>query len=281
MSSSLPGVRVVWWIVATPAAWHTVAGMGARSSSPRPAVPRSSVAPRCPTPCAGPGEVLIEVVAAGVNRADVMQRQGHYPPPPGAPDYPGLECSGRIAALGDGVDGLVGRRRGVRPARRRRLRRAGRRAGRPGAARARAASTLVDAAALPEVACTVWSNVFMLAGLRPGETLLVHGGVSGIGTMAIQLGQRGRRPRGGDGRVGGEARRLPRARRRDPRQLPRGGLRRAGPGGDRRGTAPTSSSTTWARKYLARNVDVLAINGRLVVIGLQGGTQGRARPRRC
>ena len=80
-------------------------------------------------------------------------------------------------------------------------------------------------------------------------------------------------------RVGGEARGLPRARRGDPRQLPRAGLRRGGARGHRRARAPTSSSTTWARKYLARNVDALAANGRLVIIGLQGGTQGRARPR--
>ena len=139
-----------------------------------------------PDATAGPGEVLVAVTAAGVNRADLMQRMGHYPPPPGAPEYPGLECSGTIAALGAGVAGwsvgdevcgllsgggyaelvavpagqLLPVPRGV---------------------------SLVEAAALPEVACTVWSNVFMTAVLQPGEMLLVHGGSSGIGTMAIQL----------------------------------------------------------------------------------------------
>src|ERR687886_2921165 len=139
-----------------------------------------------PDPVAGFGEIVIEVAAAGVNRADLLQRQGNYPPPAGAPEWPGLECSGRIAEVGDGVEGwrigdevcallsgggyaervavpvgqLLPVPRGV---------------------------DVVSAAALPEVACTVWSNVFMLAGLRPGETLLVHGGSSGIGTMAIQL----------------------------------------------------------------------------------------------
>ena len=76
-----------------------------RSSSPSQAVPRFSSGPRCPTRVPGPGEVLIDVAASAVNRADMMQRQGFYPPPPGAPPYPGLECSGTIAALGDGVTG--------------------------------------------------------------------------------------------------------------------------------------------------------------------------------
>ena len=137
-------------------------------------------------PQPGPGEVLVEVAAAGVNRADLMQRQGLYPPPPGAPPYPGLECSGTVAALGDGVSGWqVGDQvcallsgggyaeQVVVPA--------GQLLPVP------KGSTLIEAAAFPETACTVYSNVFLTAGLVAGETLLVHGGGSGIGTMAIQL----------------------------------------------------------------------------------------------
>jgi putative PIG3 family NAD(P)H quinone oxidoreductase len=139
-----------------------------------------------PDPRPGPGEVLVEVAAAGVNRADLMQRQGLYPPPPGAPPYPGLEISGVIAALGHGVTGW-------RPGQQVCALLSG------GGYAERVAvpagqllpvppgSTLVEAAALPEAACTVYSNVFLTARLAAGETLLVHGGGSGIGTMAIQL----------------------------------------------------------------------------------------------
>jgi len=139
-----------------------------------------------PDPVPGPGEVLVEVAAAGVNRADVLQRMGFYPPPPGAPLYPGLECSGRISALGPGVTvwqpgdevcALLG-----------------------GGGYAEQVAvpqgqllpvpdgvSLVDAAGLPETACTVYATVFQQARLTPGETILVHGGAGGIGTMAIQL----------------------------------------------------------------------------------------------
>jgi putative PIG3 family NAD(P)H quinone oxidoreductase len=139
-----------------------------------------------PDPVAGPGEVLVDIVGAGINRADLMQRQGLYPPPPGAPPYPGLECSGRVAGLGPGVQdwhlgdevcALLGgggyAEKVAVPT--------GQLLPRP------AGVTLTDAAGLPEVACTVHANVFDRAGLAPGETLLVHGGASGIGTMAIQL----------------------------------------------------------------------------------------------
>jgi putative PIG3 family NAD(P)H quinone oxidoreductase len=139
-----------------------------------------------PDPRPGPGEVLVEVAAAGVNRADLMQRQGLYPPPPGAPPYPGLECSGTVAALGDGVTGwhpgeqvcalLSGGGYAERVAVP-----AGQLLPVP------KGITLVEAAALPETACTVYSNVFLTARLAAGETLLIHGGGSGIGTMAIQL----------------------------------------------------------------------------------------------
>jgi putative PIG3 family NAD(P)H quinone oxidoreductase len=139
-------------------------------------------------PQPGPGEVLIDVVAAGVNRADLLQRQGNYPPPPGASELIGLECSGRISGLGPGVEGfeigdevcalLAGGGYAERVAVP-----AGQVLPRPEGV------TLVEAAALPETVCTVWSNIFMLASLRPQETLLVHGGASGIGTTAIQLGK--------------------------------------------------------------------------------------------
>jgi putative PIG3 family NAD(P)H quinone oxidoreductase len=137
-------------------------------------------------PRPGPGEVLIEVTAAGVNRADMMQRQGFYPPPPGAPPYPGLECSGTVAALGEGVtkwqidDRVCALLSGggyaeqvVVPA--------GQLLPAP------KSTTLVEAAGLPETVCTVYANVFLGARLAVGETLLIHGGGSGIGTTAIQL----------------------------------------------------------------------------------------------
>jgi putative PIG3 family NAD(P)H quinone oxidoreductase len=139
-----------------------------------------------PDPVPGPGEVVIDVAASAVNRADMMQRQGAYPPPAGAPPYPGLECSGTIAALGDGVTGwrrndqvcalLAGGGYAEKVAVP-----AGQLLPLPQATR------LVKAAALPETICTVYSNVFQLARLAKGETLLVHGGGSGIGTTAIQL----------------------------------------------------------------------------------------------
>jgi putative PIG3 family NAD(P)H quinone oxidoreductase len=137
-------------------------------------------------PVAGAGDVVIDVVAAGVNRADLLQRQGHYPPPPGASVVPGLECSGRIREIGLDVDGwrigdevcalLSGGGYAERVAVP-----AGQLLPAP------AGVTLTHAAGLPEAACTVWSTVFAVGRLSAGETLLVHGGTSGIGTFAIQL----------------------------------------------------------------------------------------------
>lgn len=139
-----------------------------------------------PDPVPAAGEVVIDIAASGVNRADILQRQGGYPPPPGAPSYLGLECSGRIAGIGDEVTGwrigdevcalLSGGGYAERVAVP-----AGQVLPVPGGV------SMVEAAALPEVACTVHANVVTLAGLRAGQTLLVHGGASGIGTMAIQL----------------------------------------------------------------------------------------------
>lgn len=138
-----------------------------------------------PVPQPGPGEVLIRVAAAGVNRPDVLQRQGGYPPPPGAPETPGLEVAGWIAACGPESDFALGApvcalvagggyaEYCVAPA--------------PQVLPVPAGLDLVAAAALPETFFTVWSNVFDRAGFRAGESLLVHGGSSGIGTTAIQL----------------------------------------------------------------------------------------------
>jgi putative PIG3 family NAD(P)H quinone oxidoreductase len=141
-----------------------------------------------PDPRPGRGEVVLDVAAAGVNRADMMQRQGHYPPPPGAPPYPGLECSGIIAAVGAGVTGwqpgdqacalLAGGGYAEKVAVP-----AGQLLPVP------ESTTLIEAAALPETVCTVYANVFQGARLAKGETLLIHGGSSGIGTTAIQLGK--------------------------------------------------------------------------------------------
>ena len=141
---------------------------------------------RRPTPKPGPGEVLIEISAAGVNRPDVMQRKGLYPPPPGASDIPGLEIAGKVVALGEGVHqpaigesvcALV--------------------TGGGYAEYCLAAAALclpipkglgpIEAAAIPETFFTVWTNVFERGGLKAGESMLVHGGSSGIGTTAIQL----------------------------------------------------------------------------------------------
>lgn len=143
-----------------------------------------------PEPKAGPGEVLIDVTATAVNRADTLQRRGLYPPPPGSSQIIGLECSGRIASL----DAVLPEKRG------------GWSVGDPvcallagGGYAERVAVPIgqvmpvpagIDlglAAALPEVACTVWSNLFLVGNLLPAQTLLVHGGAGGIGTFAIQL----------------------------------------------------------------------------------------------
>ncbi|HWJ76385.1 MAG TPA: NAD(P)H-quinone oxidoreductase [Kaistia sp.] len=139
-----------------------------------------------PLPGPGAGEILIRVAASGVNRPDIFQRQGHYPPPKGASDLPGLEVSGHIAALGAGATGhaigdavtaLLSGGGYAEYA----LASAGCALPVPGGL------SLVEAAALPETVFTVWHNVFERGGLLEGETLLVHGGTSGIGTTAIQI----------------------------------------------------------------------------------------------
>jgi putative PIG3 family NAD(P)H quinone oxidoreductase len=216
-----------------------------------------------PDPIAGPGEVLLDIVAAGINRADISQRQGSYPPPPGAPEYPGLEASGRIAALGEGVTGwqvgdevcalLAGGGYAERVAAP-----AGQLLPIPKGV------SLVEAAGLPEVVCTVWSNVFMLADLQEGESFLVHGGASGIGTIAIQLAKaRGARVLC----TAGSEEKLQRC-----REL----------GADIAINYRTEDFVKEAAPvdvildnigadYLTRNVETLGTGGRLMIIGFQSG----------
>lgn len=216
-----------------------------------------------PDPSPGPGEVVLDVAAAGVNRADLLQRQGRYPPPPGASDVPGLECSGVVRAVGEGVVGLAPGDEVCA------LLAGGGYATRVAVPAVQCLPVprgvdLVTAAALPEAACTVWSNVVTTGRLAPGETLLVHGGASGIGTFAIQV------AKALDARVvvTASARKLDRCR---------------ALGADE---AYDYTTDDWTRvaadvvldivgaKYLAANVGVLRPGGRLVVIGLQGGVKG-------
>jgi putative PIG3 family NAD(P)H quinone oxidoreductase len=224
-----------------------------------------------PTPPYGPGEVLVQVAATAVNRADTLQRMGFYNPPTGASPYPGLECSGRIAAVGADVAGwqvgdevcalLSGGGYAEQVAVP-----AGQLLPVP------AGVSLIEAAGLPEVTCTVWSNVFQLATLQPGELLLVHGGTSGIGTMALQLAARH------GSRVVctvGSDKKAKRA-----EEL---GAERAIRYRDEDFVEVVQSMTdgrgadvildNMGAKYLGRNVDALSVGGRLVIIGMQGGTR--------
>jgi putative PIG3 family NAD(P)H quinone oxidoreductase len=215
-------------------------------------------------PSPGAGEVLVLVAATAVNRADLLQREGFYPPPKGASPIPGLELSGLIVELGEGVEGWkVGdfacamvtgggyAEFAVVPV---------------GALmRIPDDIDLVSAAALPEAACTAWSNLFMLGGLRAGERVLIHGGASGIGTMAIQLARW----------IGAEVITTASAGKHDVCTFL---------GADKCIDYKTEDFATEVAdvnvildvigaKYLAKNMQVLGENGRLIVIGLQGGTK--------
>ncbi|MFF3012890.1 NAD(P)H-quinone oxidoreductase [Streptomyces sp. NPDC057939] len=237
----------------------------------QPGGPEALVWADVPDPVAGEGEVLVEVAASAVNRADVLQRQGFYDPPPGASPHPGLECSGRITAVGPGVSGWsVGDEVCA-------LLSGGGYAQRVAVPAGQLLPVpqgvdLVSAAALPEVVATVWSNVFMVAGLRPGETLLVHGGSSGIGTMAIQLGKAvgarvavtagGKEKLARCAELGADV--LIDYREQDFVEELRSAT--GGAGAD-------VILDIMGAKYLARNLDALAVNGRLAVIGMQGGVK--------
>jgi putative PIG3 family NAD(P)H quinone oxidoreductase len=225
--------------------------------------PDSLVWTEVPDPEPAAGEVIVQVTAAAVNRADLMQRQGHYPPPAGAPPYPGLECSGVISATGPGVtDHRVGERVCA-------LLSGGGYAERVAVPAGQLLPvpqglSVQESAALPEAACTVWSNVVDIARLRTGETLLVHGGASGIGTFAIQLGKA----------LGARVVTTARAIKHD---------RLKALGADVTVDYSTEDFTEhradvildiMGAKYLARNVEALKPDGRIAIIGMQGGRKG-------
>lgn len=221
---------------------------------------------------ARPGEVVIKVAAAGVNRADVLQAAGKYPPPPGASEIIGMEVSGVIAEIGDGVtEWSVGQEVCALLA---------------GGGYAEYVAVpagqvlpipsgvdLVDAAGLPEVACTVWSNVVLIAGLSRGQLLLAHGGASGIGSHAIQI------ARALGARVAvtaGSTEKLEFCRDlgaditinyRDEDFVAR--LR-----DETNGAGANVILDIMGAAYLDRNIDALASDGQLVIIGMQGGVKG-------
>ncbi|GAB1644017.1 NAD(P)H-quinone oxidoreductase [Krasilnikovia sp. MM14-A1259] len=236
-----------------------------------PGGPEALVWTEVPDPEPGPGEVVVDVTAAAVNRADLLQRQGHYPPPRGASPYPGLECSGVITATGPGVEEhRVGERVCA-------LLAGGGYAQRVAVPEGQLLPvpqglSVQESASLPEVACTVWSNVVDVARLAKGETLLVHGGGGGIGTFAIQFGKA----------LGARVMVTARAAKHDR-------LRALGAdltidytvtdfvaavrdATDGRGADVVLDIIGAA--YLGRNVDVLAPGGRITVIGMQGGRTG-------
>lgn len=220
-------------------------------------------------PVPGPGEVLIAVAAAGVNRADLLQAAGKYPPPPGASDIIGLEVSGSVAAVGSDVTGFVAGQQVCA------LLAGGGYAEYVAVPAGQvmplpAGVELSDAAALPETACTVWSNLVTAAGLAAGEVLLVHGGASGIGTHAIQvareLGARVAVTAGSEAKLdlcrelGADIA----INYRDADFVEQVRQVTAGAGAD-------VILDIMGASYLQRNLSALAADGRLVIIGLQGG----------
>lgn len=217
-----------------------------------------------PDPRPRPGEVLIDVAATSVNRADLMQRQGRYPPSPGASEILGLECAGTVAELGDGVSGFtVGEPVCALLAGGGYAERVAAPAGQvmplpPGV-------DLVTAGSVPEVACTVWSTVVRHARLAAGELLLVHGGSGGVGTHAIQVG----RALGAQVATTASAARLPRCAELGAQILIDYHVQDFAE--QLNGRADIILDNMGA-KYLARNLTALAPDGRLVVIGFQGGT---------
>lgn len=225
-----------------------------------------------PDPEPAPGEVVLEVAAAGLNRADLLQRQGFYPPPPGASEVLGMECSGTVGAVGADVEGWSPGDRACA------LLSAGAYATQVAVPAGQlmpvpSGVDLVEAAALPEVACTVWSNVFMLAQLRPHETFLVHGGAGGIGSFAIQLaaawGARVFTTAGSEEKralcasLGADV--VVDYRQEDFVEVVKAQTDGAG---------VDVVLDNMGASYLGRNVAALAPEGRLCVIGLQGGAKG-------
>ncbi|HMH88090.1 MAG TPA: NAD(P)H-quinone oxidoreductase, partial [Steroidobacteraceae bacterium] len=224
-----------------------------------------------PIPQPGEGEVLVRVEAAGVNRPDVMQRQGRYPPPPGASDLPGMEIAGEIVALGAKVSGLsVGDKiTSLLP-------------GGGYAAYAVAAAPLcmpiptglsmVEAAAIPETYLTVWTNLFERGGCKSGDIVLIHGGTSGIGTTAIQL------AKAWGARVYATAGTEKKARACEALGAVRGidyktedfvEVMRA----ETKGQGVDITLDMVAGSYVQRNLDIAAVEGRIVTISLLGGSR--------
>lgn len=242
-------------------------------------------------PSAGPGEVVIDVAATALNRADILQRQGHYPPPPGASDILGLECSGTIAEVGEGVtDWQVGDHVCALLAGGGYAEKVAVPAGQllpvPGEVE------LVAAAALPEVACTVWSNLVMTGGLGRGvlaadarwgdaplgpPRVLLHGGAGGIGSHAIQvcraLGARVATTCGGPEKAQ-RCRQLGADLVIDYREEDFVEAVTRWTDGDVRGGGVDLVLDVMGAKYLERNISSLAPDGRVIVIGLQGGVKG-------
>jgi NADPH:quinone reductase len=226
---------------------------------------------RRPLPKPGDGEVLIQVAAAGVNRPDVVQRQGHYPPPPGASDLPGLEVAGKVAALGPNAKGLaIGDEvTALLP-------------GGGYAEYAVAAAPLclpipkglsmVEAAALPETYFTVYTNLIERGGCKAGDSVLIHGGTSGIGTTAIQLAAvRGARvfATAGTAEKARYCEKLGAARGIDYKTEDFVEVVRQETGG--KGVDLIIDMV--AASYFPRNIEALAVEGRLVVISLLGGAR--------
>lgn len=226
---------------------------------------------KVPDPTPGPGEVIVDIASAGVNRADLLQRQGHYPPPPGASEILGLECAGTITNVGAALPlDRIGERvcailAGGGYAQKVAVPVGQLMAIPPGV-------SIVDAGGLAEVVCTVWSNLDMVANLSEGEWLLIHGGGSGVGTMAIQIGRAlGARiavTAGSQAKLdrcealGAEV--LINYHDQDFVQVMKDATG---------GRGANVILDNMGASYLARNVDALARDGRLVTIGMQGGTK--------
>jgi putative PIG3 family NAD(P)H quinone oxidoreductase len=226
---------------------------------------------KVPDPTPKPGEVIIEVAASAVNRADLLQREGNYPPPSGSSDILGLECSGAIAAVGAALTlDRIGEKVTA-------LLSGGGYATKVAVPVGQLMSipdgvSLIDAAGLPEAACTVWANLSKVARIKEGETLLIHGGGSGIGTMAIQiaraLGVRVAVTAGSQAKLnacsalGAEV--LINYNDEDFVEAIKD--QTAGRGAD-------VILDNMGASYLMRNIHALNRNGRIVTIGMQGGTK--------